>query len=244
VFANRLAWYIYYNFSRWGNSVDIVAHSMGGLIASVAVSGTQHPNSDPFNNTANAFTWPPYIYVQDVSTLNTPFQGSTQGAFCSVAQNNTQCRELAASGGYQVNGIDRPNFIQYWITPWGNPQAYYLSGRGGTDWTLIGSSEDWVVGEESALEWSNQAIVGHKILYAGGGGVNEPLGHSDLYKDPLNGIYHQYSCHYYNLSSCDESPDFCLTCQFWGNVAGWGYNSAAEAPIVAAAYGDYYVSAL
>jgi hypothetical protein len=240
VLANRLAWFIYQNYSQYGVNVDLVAHSMGGLIASVAISGTQHPTSDPFNNTVNAFSWPPYIYVQDVSTLNTPFQGATQDAFCSVAQNTTQCREMSDAGGYQVNGIDRPNFLAYWIKNWGNPQAYYLNGRGGTDWTLIGSSADWVVGEQSALQWSNPVVVGHKVLYVGGGGVNQPLGHSDLYKDPLNGIYHQYYCDWYNTSQCDQSPDYCLTCPYWGNLAGWNYNSAALAPIVVARNANWY----
>jgi len=70
--ANNLAWYIWDNYSAYGVNVDVIAHSMGGLIVHAAISGTQYPNSSPFN----IYSWPPYLYVHDAATLDSPFQGA------------------------------------------------------------------------------------------------------------------------------------------------------------------------
>ena len=60
-----LAWWIYNNHSQYGRAVDIIGHSMGGLVARAALTGDQQ----------NWSGWPPYVYVEDVATLGAPHGG-------------------------------------------------------------------------------------------------------------------------------------------------------------------------
>jgi len=235
VIGNRLAWFIYENYSRYGHNVDIVAHSMGGLIARVAISGTQNPNSAPFNNSPYGFTWPPYLYVQDVSTLSAPLEGGMWTTFpgCVLDYNDIQCTELNGNSSFMTN----------WIKPWGNPQAYVMSGRGGTDWTLIGAQTDGLVDPGSALEFHSAATIGHKIYYLW---ANPELDHSSMPGASTTAQYKHFYCDYYN--PCTQRPSYCLGCyvtdgiSYSYNFANWNYNGAAKSPIEVAAWGNYYAS--
>lgn len=71
-----LAWDIYNRHSRYGRSVDLVAHSMGGLIIRAAVTGTSKHLSG----------WPPYIYVEDGITLSAPHNGTSLAYGCGWYQ--------------------------------------------------------------------------------------------------------------------------------------------------------------
>jgi hypothetical protein len=71
-----LAWWIYNNHSQYGRSVDIIGHSMGGLVARMALTGDQD----------NWPGWPPYVYVEDVATLGTPHGGLLAAALCPTKQ--------------------------------------------------------------------------------------------------------------------------------------------------------------
>ncbi len=80
-YGRLLAWEIHNRYSRYGRSVDIVAHSMGGLVARAAITGT----------TRRLSGWPPYIYVEDVVTIGTPHNGTGGWArTCFYAQ----CAEM------------------------------------------------------------------------------------------------------------------------------------------------------
>lgn len=118
-----------------------------------AIAGTQNRSVAPFS----AYIWPPYLYVQDVSTLSTPFEGALWIDFpgCSFDYNDTQCRELGAGS----------TFNQQWIASRFNPQAWYHNGRGGTDWTEIGAYQDGLVEGWSALELHQIGVAGHKVMY-------------------------------------------------------------------------------
>jgi hypothetical protein len=92
-----LAWLIYLNYSRYGISIDIVAHSMGGLLTRVAIVGTRDQYSG----------FPPYLYVEDVVTLATPHNGYR--GICDSAE----CVEMYGGSAFMTS----------WIMPNGNPQS-------------------------------------------------------------------------------------------------------------------------
>ncbi|WP_433325590.1 hypothetical protein [Spirillospora sp. CA-294931] len=83
--GRRLAWDVYLRHSRYGRAVDVVGHSMGGLVAAAAVAGVREYGGG---------AWPPFLKVRDVVTLGTPFGGVT----CSSER--VQCRDLRAGSGF------------------------------------------------------------------------------------------------------------------------------------------------
>ena len=80
--AKNLAWYIH----DTGRPVDIVAHSMGGLIARVAVLGSAQ-GWDGF---------PPKLDVDDVVTLGTPHQGVARPS----AHDDRQWAQMTPGSGF------------------------------------------------------------------------------------------------------------------------------------------------
>ncbi|MER6910804.1 hypothetical protein ABT354_03895 [Streptomyces sp. NPDC000594] len=123
--GRNLAWDIHNRYSRYGKSVDLIGHSMGGLIARAAVTGVQRRLSG----------WPDYIHVEDAVTIATPHEGLFPSRFCVLFQPTTQCREM------------RPNspFLN-WAGK--NPQSAQR-----TDWTVIGAADDYYL-DQSALGMS------------------------------------------------------------------------------------------
>jgi hypothetical protein len=142
----HLAWMIYDHFSSQGITVDAVGHSMGGLILRYALYGVQSHNPD----------FPPYLYVEDVVTLGTPHLGSGWASGCTWSY---ECVQME-------NGS---SFINFLSSSAPNPQA-----TGGTDWTTIGSYDDGIVAEGSAVGMSSA----HKVKY-----INPSIGHSDYMND-------------------------------------------------------------
>ena len=142
----RLAWMIYNQFSSRGVTVDIVAHSMGGLITRYALTQIQRNHPE----------FPPYLYVEDTVTLGTPHAGTGWADWCWT----TQCSQMRPGS----------SFVNWLATNGPNPQA-----DGGTDWTAIGSYDDEIVSEGSAVSMS----AAHKVLYLGSADV----GHGDYYVD-------------------------------------------------------------
>ncbi|QKW40220.1 hypothetical protein HUT06_06555 [Actinomadura sp. NAK00032] len=118
--GRKLAQNIYKNYSSKGQTVDIVAHSMGGLVARAAIAG--YARHEP--------GWPPRLLIQDVVTLGTPHQGALYPMACAV---NKQCREMSGTN----------SFLNWLGTTL--PQA-----DGGTDWTLIATDRDEAVNSSSA----------------------------------------------------------------------------------------------
>lgn len=122
--AYHLAWMVHDRYSSKGESVDVVAHSMGGVLIRYALTQVEKGHTD----------FPPRLLVGDVVTLGTPHAGAWLGKFCKWAD---QCAEL------------KPNssLIRYLQRTSSSPQ-----GAGGTEWTAVSSYDDGVVPYASAID--------------------------------------------------------------------------------------------
>jgi pimeloyl-ACP methyl ester carboxylesterase len=132
--AKSFAWYVYNRFNRKGVPVNVVAHSMGGLIVRYAIDRVQR----------KARGWPPHIVAPSVVTLGSPHDGIKMGPFfagCRGTGDSGQCRQLDASS----------SFIEYLRANARNPQGGY-----GTWWSVAGSHADKTVDEASAVRMSVQ----------------------------------------------------------------------------------------
>jgi hypothetical protein len=144
--AKALAWHIYNNYNRRGTGVNIVAHSMGGLIVRYMIDAVQRKRAG----------WPPVIVAPSVVTLGTPHDGIELGPFaigCRLFGGDTdECRQMDKSS----------SFIEYLRDHARNPQGAY-----GTWWSVAGSHADNTVDEGSAIDMS----VKYKIRWASEVGI-------------------------------------------------------------------------
>jgi hypothetical protein len=114
--AHDLAWFVYDTYARSGRPVDLVGVSMGGLIIRDALYRVAVRDPD----------FPRYLYVPRAVTISTPHAGYlTTATNRSICGGTTECDEFA---------IDSP-FIADLAARAADPQ-----GRGGTAWTVLGSS--------------------------------------------------------------------------------------------------------
>ncbi|MQA93770.1 MAG: hypothetical protein GEV11_03705 [Streptosporangiales bacterium] len=111
-----------YHTSR-GRSVDVLAHSMGGLVVRAALTGVRKYHGRD--------GWPPYLYIEDVATLGTPHNGTPWALNCR--DTSRQCTDMLPGSAFLRWLTDEPQSAQR------------------TDWTLIGSGDDRVVPPVSAL---------------------------------------------------------------------------------------------
>lgn len=114
--------YVYTTYTSKGITVDLVGHSMGGLIIRGAVKGSAHGES--------GFSAP--LKVEDAVTLAAPHDGA---AWYSYGCLWGQCAGLKP-GSDEIE----------WVQQDGNPQ-----GTGGTEWTVLGSTDDDTVPSDSAM---------------------------------------------------------------------------------------------
>ena len=127
VLAKELAWSIYAYHSSYGRSIDVVAHSMGGLIVRRAIAGADRNESG----------YPPELYVEDVVTLGTPHDGTNWARGC--APRDYQCEQMITGSAFLT-----------WLNQYvSNPQS-----DGGTDWSVIGSDADSTVAGSKAIDMS------------------------------------------------------------------------------------------
>jgi hypothetical protein len=120
--SKAFARYVYETYTSKGIAVDVVGHSMGGLVVRGAVQGTQE----------RASGFGPAIDVEDAVTFGAPFAGA---AWYSNLCFWGQCSQLKP-GASDIG----------WLATNGNPQ-----GAKGTEWTSFGSTTDDVVPADSAL---------------------------------------------------------------------------------------------
>jgi triacylglycerol esterase/lipase EstA (alpha/beta hydrolase family) len=112
--ACELAWYVYLNYSQYGQNVQGVGHSMGGLILQWAIYGVH----------AHLSSFPPSILMQDVVTIAAPHDGTVSVSTIVSCNNCVQAQQMVTGSSF-IN--DLVNLAQ-------NPQG---SGWG-TDWTMMG----------------------------------------------------------------------------------------------------------
>ncbi|HJQ43003.1 MAG TPA: hypothetical protein VJ831_07960 [Jatrophihabitantaceae bacterium] len=124
VVAKQLAWWVHDNYTVRGHTVELIGHSMGGLIIRYAL----------FKVATHTTGWPSTLLVQDAIGVSTPNAGMVMG--CPTMQ----CTQLSI-GSALVKELAVPAAQ--------NPQ-----GTGGTDWTMIGGSSCDVVTAASAMAMS------------------------------------------------------------------------------------------
>jgi Putative serine esterase (DUF676) len=156
--AYHLAWNMWANYSSRGQYVDVVAHSMGGLIIRYAIAQTQRDNAD----------FPPYLLVEDVVTMGTPHGGGKWNSFCFWCP--LQVDQMAM-------GSDFLNWLQDY--------AWEPDGSGGTQWSTFGSDGDGYVAADRAAATAHDrdpinVYMGscHKTWYRGGA-----IAHTDFLHD-------------------------------------------------------------
>lgn len=140
--ARDFAWYIYENYTRKGQEVDIVAHSMGGLITRVAVLGTREGWSE----------FPPIVAVDDIVTLGTPHQGVDNGCSDPDADPEDRCTtQLHQMTPAREGGS---GFIEklHESAPGRADRGLDDPWAAGIDWSLVGSTQDTTVSYESAID--------------------------------------------------------------------------------------------
>ena len=114
-----------------GRPVDIIAHSMGGLITRVALLGSAQ-GWDGFPSGK--------LNVDNVVTLSTPHQGVANPS----AHDDAQWRQMAPGSGFMKRLHEQGSDLgDAWAT--------------GTDWSLVGSHEDATVEHASGIDQGNGA---------------------------------------------------------------------------------------
>jgi len=135
--AAAFANYVYDQHTSRGESIEIVAHSMGGLVARVALLGS-------------AKGWEGFpkgkLKVDDVVTLATPHKGITEADKYSSTQ-----WESMVWGSEFMTVLHAPEnrLSQDWAS--------------GTDWSFVGSDEDGTVSTDSGIDGGYHAD--HKYRY-------------------------------------------------------------------------------
>lgn len=137
--AYHVAWYIYNHHTKNNEVVDVVAHSMGGLVIRHAL--LKVAEQDP--------SFPPRLLVEDVVTIASPHHGADK-QFCYA---NVFCG--SACGAY--NGA----WYSTWVS-WEAKQTCYQSAfmkkliqdgqmvNGPAEWSCIAADQDEVVGFHTA----------------------------------------------------------------------------------------------
>jgi pimeloyl-ACP methyl ester carboxylesterase len=162
--ARAFAWYVYNSFNRHGKAVNVLAHSMGGLVVRYAIDQVQRKKPG----------WPPAIVIPSVLTFGTPHNGIELGPFfagCRATGDSGQCRQMDKSA----------SFIEYLRKNARSPQGAY-----GTWWSLAGSHADKTVDEASAIDmsvkyklrWASEVDIEHsEYMHERAGGDFTPDAH-------------------------------------------------------------------
>jgi hypothetical protein len=135
-----LSQYIYQNFTSKGIPVDIVAHSMGGMVTRSAIYGASG-KAPPFYHAGVLTTakWSPPIDVGTAITAGSPHAGSNTSIVdicANVVLNQQICRETQPGSNSEtwINGTDSVQNIILAEAP--NPQ-----GKFGTQWINIAAKD-------------------------------------------------------------------------------------------------------
>jgi triacylglycerol esterase/lipase EstA (alpha/beta hydrolase family) len=124
-----------------GQRVNIIAHSMGGLITKAAAYGVGQQEQ---GRQIGPNPWPKVLDIADIVTLGTPHAGEPDFD-CQGVNNNQQCKDMRP-------GSDVVNATR------SEPQASIFN----TDYTYIGSKGDTTVNFNSA---TNGGQGKHRVTY-------------------------------------------------------------------------------
>ncbi|HET8907255.1 MAG TPA: hypothetical protein VFN11_09855 [Ktedonobacterales bacterium] len=137
--ACELAWYVYLTYSQYGQNVQGVGHSMGGLILRWAIYGVH----------AHLSSFPPSILIQDVVTIAAPHDGTVSASTIVSCNNCIQAQQMVTGSSF-IN--DLVNLAQ-------NPQG---SGWG-TDWTMMGGQ--FLTCDVISSKSATYMNLGHKLYF-------------------------------------------------------------------------------
>jgi hypothetical protein len=162
--ACNLAWYIWNNFTQHGQSVQLVAHSVGGIIVRWAIYA------------AGSSSMPSYLYVRNAVTMATPHNGIPWGGsvICGICLQLAELQPGSSFLSTLQNGAQ-------------NPQA-----TNGTNWTIMGSScESWVNGgidpsSEMAMAAQNKILYLNPPCYHHGDYLTDQADSLSAYADYCN----------------------------------------------------------
>lgn len=104
--AHDLAWFIYNQYGS--QSVDLVGHSMGGLIMRYALQQVQAANP----------SFPPSLNIHLAVTLSSPFGGLVLGC------KDTQCNEMLPGSSFLAALDANTPSITQWVAIGGNGQTF------------------------------------------------------------------------------------------------------------------------
>jgi hypothetical protein len=142
--GRKLAWDIYNRYTKNGRSVDVVGHSMGGLIVRAAITGVAKKEKN----------WPPALYVEDAVTIGTPHTGTKWWAsFCKLQA----CKDMSPGS----------SFLK-WLTP--NPQSSQGTDWtviGSADDKVVAWKSAISYNESTA----GSLKPGHKVVFSAGQGL-------------------------------------------------------------------------
>ena len=137
--AQDLAKYIYKHYTKHGKPVNIVAHSMGGLVTRVALLGSgQHWDDPDFPDRR--------LNVPNAVTLSTPHQGVID----TDKRDTDQWQQMNPKSSF-MKRLHRDDSELNGDWNCGG------SGSCTTDWTLVGSHEDGTVSYKSGIDEGNPA---------------------------------------------------------------------------------------
>ncbi|WP_338897275.1 alpha/beta hydrolase [Streptomyces sp. TG1A-60] len=138
--AKKFANYVSKHYTKNNKKVDVVAHSMGGLVVRAALHYTHK----------GAAGFPKKLYIEDVVTLGTPHAGITKSrvTLCGKAQ---QCKDMTPGSSFLRN------------LPSKMPSTT-KNGNMSTDWTTVSSFDDGTVSESSGIA----GTANHEVQYNAG----------------------------------------------------------------------------
>ncbi|HEV2377261.1 MAG TPA: hypothetical protein VGS19_34495 [Streptosporangiaceae bacterium] len=116
-----LAWYVWERYSQYGQPVNVLAHSMGGLLIRDALGQVSRHAQD----------FPPELFVARVVTVATP-HGGIYGLYRVATQSDN------GTNGAELDDMDPSSSFMTMLSgsAFQRPQGY-----GGTFWALMGASD-------------------------------------------------------------------------------------------------------